>query len=455
MRWHVGSSLALVTLLAAFRPTLGEESMSAAEQPEPRYSVLCRLVDENGNASVGPLVTLAATQAGLIRIGSSSSSTETTLELAVSPAPQLNGVQRLEIQVSQSTTTDGTEISVCARQSAPTGQQDLGPLVVRTDHVKIEKKEISVLVRQDDIVAIPLGDAHLGSSPPRLEVVVQAKEEKIPPEWLSPPAGGPAIAADAPGKEVLNALLASGSARIRWERVSRWAAVRGHDLFGELQPLRDSRDCLTFYRLFVPHRPGVAEVSCLLLQMLEDRDRVARLEAVMTGCEWMCSVDLWDSPRLVDNVELLRRLPAVWNLVVRGEPYDRQLARGLEHVNVLGSFERGSRTAAVQYSHHDVPHDSSHQEAMMDNAPPQMDWCISHTAPGRPQASLMGTVFAKNAESAIPYFQTQSDLRHVLIIAPCEEDAEQAIRAEAAIRQALPKVTTETFVFSGHRSAKN
>jgi hypothetical protein len=238
--------------------------------------------------------------------------------------------------------------------------------------------------------------------------------------------------------------------------VSRWEAFRGHGFYTDLQPLRDLHDWITVYSTLCPRHTVWADVSCILAPFIDDPASVAHVENALTGREWVCSVELWDAPSLVDNVELLSRLPSVWRLNVHGLPFDKRLARTLEEVNILCQLERNARGPAVQYSQPGLPQppdsDARRHAAPTDPCPLQVEWGIEHEPPGRPRACLRGVVSAKQAESAIPFFRTQSDLHSVLIVAAYEEDAEQAERAKAAMGRAMPNVKIDAFVFSGHRA---
>ena len=478
VRLGLGVLILSISVVGGSRGAESEETTPSASQPQPRYTVLCRCVDENGDTSIGPKLTFLS-DGEKRRVFDRSQSPFVTGVIPV------DGTIRTALQPVIHVVDEGTSIEVAIfgqqhggvtvdvtveRSSiADVGTKACGPTVeigpgvvegttVQTVRVDTEKKRVIEFVSFGETLVVPLGAKGSKGTLPRVELVVNPKEE-VSSNWFSRTGEGAGTPADGERKAVFDVILSTGAARVSCERVSRWRKLRGRALYDDLGPLRQFGDLAELYFTYCPHRFGSVDALSLLASTIRHPARVQRLEEVLLGYDLGYSVELWDSPSLVQNVELLGRLPELWSLVVVTNRLDYRLAHALTKVNVLSHLEvchtAGQDPGADPYALPPKPGiDGEREAAATEPSGPQLQWNVVHEPPGHAALVAQAGFDVDEAEAAIASLSAlPPDVQEVLsvLIVAYEEDGEQAQQAEAAMEQALPSARIDTFVFSGLR----
>jgi hypothetical protein len=440
---YLAASAVIVSmLLGALPQTTGEETES---QPTRQYTVLCRWVDADDNVVVGPKLTLSEGEKGNVSIGSRS-------PFVVGITADEDGAKKPLIAVIDEGTTievtavgqqaNGVTVNVVVEQSEITSVETkkTGPgTFVQAPHVDARKKRVVDFVKFGEILTVPTEEKRADGTTPRVELAVCAGNAvSIPSNWTSP-AASRKNAGDDESDGIFDELLATGDARVRCERVSRWEKSCGHGLYEDLCPLRDLCDLADLYCTHCPHRFGLADVLCLLAPMIGDPVRVRHLEESLFGYEWGYSVELADSPSLPSQVALLSRVPELWDLVVQSERYGYPLLHALTKVNVR----------------HDLELCGENQAGVTKDGWLRQQWCLHHDAPGHATLTLdaAARLSVEDAESALPALKATPNLKQVFVVAEDEEGAKRLARTQEILEKALPNMNIDTFILSPHETA--
>lgn len=460
--------LALSTFfLVGLQATAGEETRLKAVSPRPQVTILCRWIDGQGNLLLSPKLTVPDGQKGFV-----ADTTQSPFVVGVTPVGEEGKAQQPNIVVLDEGTrvevaikgrlAHGASVDVIVERSKITevGTKQIVPneTTIQVPRVELHKQRVFDFLKFGEVLAIPIGEKGANGIVPRIELTIGAGNEvNLPTAWTSPVEREnlPQHAADANRHELLGVLLLSGGATIRCQQVSCWEKARGRRLYDDLEDLRLVYRFVEPYR-YSPHPLGLTDALCFLSPAIHDPDCIRRLEMLLTGCDWVYSVELADHPSLRQNVQLLRGLPEVWNLTVQGKQCDYHLMHYLTKINVLhnlGMHEQPRRTVMSEDAQPErigVTFD----DAVTFEAG-SCAWRITHPGPGFPTLDLVPvepavfTVFVDDANAAVPALKTTNKWKQVLIIGDCDEDVQRANQAAAMMQKALPNMEVSTFVFTG------
>ena len=399
-------------LVVTFQVTRAEDTRQPQSQPTQRYSVLCRWIDAKGAIVMAPKLTLSEGQKGTV--ADTAQSPFVTGVTTVGKTHESHIVVIQEGSIVEMTVAgrqpNGATVDVTVEQSkiGDVETKKVGPdTSVQIPHVELHKKRVIDFVKFGESLAIPSGERQADGNMPRIELVVGAGEElKIPSNWTSPTGHRAQNPGEARRNELLGALLMSGSAKIRCQRVSRWEKCRGRTLYDELGPLREVCDYADLCCRLCPHRFGWADAMQFLAPAISDPAQVQRLEEMLLGYDWGYSVELAESASLLSNVHYLGRLPEVWNLTVNTKHCTYGLMHALTQVNVLRYLKLNEQQENREASKEDWLREQ---------------WQLHHDRPGYATLTLeaVATLYVDDAESAIPALKAAGTVKRVLIVGEC------------------------------------
>lgn len=455
---RVASLLAVSTFLAgSLQATLGDEKNPDRSSPK-RYGVLCRWIDADGAMVMAPKLDLSENQKGTV-----SNTTPSPFVTGVTPE---GTAQRPHIVVIQ----DGSWIEVTVAGRQPDGatidvtveRSKIGNVetkkiapnsTVQIPHVDISKKRVIDFVKYGEILSIPLGEKGSQEAASRVELVIHADDEvAIPAKWTAPVVNCTPSSVDAKQAEVFGMVLASGSAKLRCERVSGLVKTHGHGLREDIAILQNvlqhdrwnlANPCWNC----CPCGTGLVGALHLLTPMLTDPANVRTFETAVFGCAWVYSVELSDSPSLARNARLLNGVAELWDLTVTSMDCHYQLMHDLTKINVRHHLRLQGEGGGEEKA-----------QAEETIGQDRLVWHLRHDAPGHATLSLetaeppVFTVRVEEAASAIPALQKAAHVKRVLILGEYDEDVESAEQAKRTMQKALPNMKIDTFVFTGrHR----
>ena len=442
MRLSLRVSAISMLVAAGFHTTFGEEAGQTAAPAGRQYTILCRWIDRNGGVYMAPRLILCEG-----RKGTFANTTQSPFVPGVTPEGDGTARQPNIVVIDEGTVVEvtvlgwrpgGATVDATVEQSTikDVEARQIDPdTTVQIPHVDIRKKRIIDFVKSGDRPAIPTGEKSARGIVPRVELAVGVgREIKIPANWTLPAERRAQNPGDVQRTRCLEALLMSGGATIRCERVSRWERRFGQRLYETLNPLRDACAFADLY-CYCPHKFGLADGMSILHSVTDDPVSVGRVEEMVLGHDWEYSVELSDSPSLISNVLTLAGLPKVWNLTVRTKRSDYGLMHYLTKINVLHDLRLLPGSAGQDFNEDCV----------------RQQWRLHHDAPGYATLTLDATafVYASDAEALLPSLRTTANLRSVLIVGESDEEEEQANRAKTMLQQALRNAQIETFVFQG------
>ena len=439
-----------------FRTVVNADEIRSDTSPK-RYGVLCRWVDVDGAIVMAPKLGVAENQKGMV-----SNTTESPFVIGLTPDGKAQRPHIVVIQEGSSVEVtvagrqpSGATVDVTIEQSkiGEVGTKTIGPnSTVPIPQVDISKKRVIDFVKYGEVLSIPLAKKRPGKDVPRVEVMIHADTEAATPtHWIAPAKNDMPTFAEAKRAELLGAVLASGGARLRCERVSRWDRIQGRRLHDSMVRLHDALQeqwrLAALCRTCWPRQVGYADALYLLTPMVTASANVTTIEMELFGWDWMYSIELLDSPSLAQNVRRLSGASPLWDLTIMSKNWHYRLLHDLTKIDVR----------------HDLQFLDEHGDAVKAQleevvGQDRLVWCLRHDAPGFATLRLEKadppafTVSVEEAESAIPALKKAADLKQVLIIGEYDEDVATAAQAKRVMQEALPKVKIDTFVFTGrHR----
>jgi len=332
-------------LIGTLPSMAGEESSPVGFQPKQRYTVRCRWIREHDDYLDCPALTLCDGARGSI-CDTSQSPFVTGVTRSTGPAyanqPHivvLDEGLKIDLIVS-GRQPHGASVDVTVEQSKIT-RVDTKPIDsdtwIQIPVVDIRKKRVFDFVEFGSPLVVALGEKHAGGTVPRLEIVV-SDGANVRPDCTARGAGAAATPGNLQSKAVLDAILATGGAKVLCQRVSRWEEARGRELDADLGRFKALCDCASVCS-FAPHRAGMVDVLALLSPAVHNPAWVRAFEEAVFGCVPGYSALLWDSPSLVRNVELLGRLPWLWDVTIRTSNPDPRLLHAVKGLRVLHRLE--------------------------------------------------------------------------------------------------------------------
>lgn len=350
MRLALNTFVILGSLIAASPAMSGERGSPIGAQSKQQYTVFCRWIKQQDEFLACPALTVSDGEKGSI-----SDTSQSPFVTGVTPLTDPNNPKAfVQLQphivvldegmkidlIVVGKQPDGASVDITVEQSKITKvdtKQISSSTTIQLPSVEIAKKRVFDFVRFGEPFVVPLGEKRADGTMPRLEIVV-AVGKNAQPNWTSHAADRLVTPSDAKRNDILDTILATGAAKVFCQRVSRWEKIRGHELDADLGRLKTLCDYASVYCYF-PHQVGVVDVLALLSPAMHDSVRIREFEEVVFGCVPGYSAELWDSPSLVKNVELLGRLPWLWDLTIRTKNADARLLQGVKRLRVLHHLE--------------------------------------------------------------------------------------------------------------------
>lgn len=391
----VGVSALLVVVSSA---QAREPGLPGQGQAKDRYTVHCRWIKENDAIVAFPALSLADGERGTL-----SETSQSPFVTAVTPvtgpntkeAAQLPHIvvldegMKIDVMV-MGRQPGGVSVDVTVEESQITAVDVklVSPQTsVQAPSVDTRKKRVFDFAKFGEPLAVFLGKNPAKGAAPRIELVV-AVRENVRPSWTSHAVDRLATPGDVQRNAVFSTILATGTAKVLCQRVSGWERLRGHELAADLQHFQDYCDYVRVCS-FVPHRLGVFDGLATLSPWIRDPASVRAFEEALFGFVPGYSAVLDDSPALMKNVELLGRLPWLWNVTIRTRKADDRLLRAVQELRVLHHLEISegprdkNRVASPQ---------GASRERRNENAP---------TTTGKPTPPLRSVADAKASEKVI------------------------------------------------------
>ena len=133
---------------------------------------------------------------------------------------------------------------------------------------------------------------------------------------------------------VIAELHKSGAAAVS---IRRWTRGQCFSSSSEwVEPLRLACS-LAELASYCPHRLGAIDLMSLAAPTM---DVPSYLDETLFGCEEDCTVELWDSPSLVANLELVSRLPELGQVTVYTKRTDEHFLKAVRRVKVSGGVKQ-------------------------------------------------------------------------------------------------------------------
>ena len=436
MRLTVTAIFVVAFFTASYGLTFAEETEATGGQPTPRYTVLCQSVDQNGDNLIGPILTLSCHEVGTVRDGSFGRNQETVFDLNV-VGPERQGCISLHVTATRTQGIGEVE------------PVNIGGRWVTRSRLHSERIEFFGRARVGQVLVIPIGNKGPNGAAPRVEVMVSSGDQvAIPPNWV------PGVTnANGEMKSIFDTLVGSGAAKIRFEKVTRWQKCRGHNLYADIQmPLNTFASLSELYCRYVPHTGETVDLLHLLSIIASEPSRWEQLEAVF-GYSWIQTVELYDSPLLLRNLELISRLPEGCELVLFADPINRSEAQALSKAKNISRLQWEPRLSAAQHWQVGMPREEKDRRHLPVVAKPdtlELRWGIGGSS-SHPTAALGATVMLRDAKAAIAYLKTEPNLESVVVVADSEDEENRLAQAKAILEQSLPKATVRAFAFTGRR----
>jgi hypothetical protein len=353
-------------------------------------------------------------------------------------------------------TAEGATVDITVERTIVTKvekRQDESGKTIQIPTLDTRKKRVIQFVEFDHTLAIPLGVAQADGKTPRVEILLGAGDV-IRCDWTVPDEIARAARTD--DDAVFDAISAAGGevCTVYYKESHRnaWLGPGVRDLL-DIGTASVAELAETFEWCGTPVRVVGALATILNNEISTQAIESAVYDGGVAG-PGRLRVLLRDSPTLVSDVKLLKRLPEPYGLTIyvdevtddllhalgdltqlnvlviyAGEVTDelRQALSELhvERVIVLDAAERGEASVAV------VEYDSN-----VDGSARLLEKTVR--------------VSVLDAEAAIPHLKTLPKLEHVLIDVHRPEHEARARKAQWAVQQALPNAAIHVVLYTGH-----
>jgi hypothetical protein len=388
MRFAVGLSVISMLLSVVAKPARAEDG-KAPQHPKQRYVVFCRWFDEKDCYYVPGIRTVAHGEK--VRIHPSSPIIDVTL----TAGPQPGGAS--------------ADIAVGKAEA--------------------HERHIAPFVKFNDTLVIRLGAKRAGGATPRVEILVGAGDV-IRWDWNWDVKRDQRSPVEADREAVFRAITATGTARVSSQAHSRLETLIGDKAYDNVQAgiecLLSSAELAYLYS-YLPHRSGPFDLLGVSWPLLEKWNSTHAVERAFFGQVSHYTVELWDSPVLPMNEELLGRLRDTSNIdVVIHAKHDPLLRPNAEKLCRFQSIVWDKDLKAW---------------GEVDGKPVLWSAVEQHTAETmKSHTERIKTVSAnwQQAESAIPAFKRLPHLEQVLLNVAEKSEESKARRTLEAMKKALP-----------------
>jgi hypothetical protein len=435
MRITLAHLALLIAVIWASRVALAEGGRRAEPGPKPRYIVFHRWINERGDDLRGAMLSLCDGEKGSVTLLRSQSPFVTGVTPVTDRKTEANAQQPSITVIDEGLKIDlviaarqrhGATVDVTVEETKITGVdvKSCSPnTTLQSPRVETRKRRVIDFVRFDNVLVVPMGEKRPDGTTPRVEILIGAGEII---RYNLPSHGGdlPRIPVAAEREAIFRAVLATGAARVFCVKESRWAAFRGRTLFDELSPLGELCDLAGY----CPCASGLANVLRVLSPLVNDPDRVQRIEEALVGCSPGYCIDLGDSPSLMRSLELLSRLPSLSSVTIHANKVDDRLRQAVkklraQHVEIVPmSGDLSAWWGSVET--HDNLEGSTHERVKTVSVPVQ------------------------RAESSLASLKALPNLQQVLIQATGNKDEAEAKRLLAVFKPALPNAEIHVLLFA-------